>query len=367
VRTRLLIGLSALVVALAAVGTANASGFFGDDDGSVHEASIEAIADVGITLGCNPPVNDLYCPNQSVTREQMATFLVRALSLPAGSSVFTDTAGSVHEANIAALADAGITVGCNPPANDMFCPKKSVTRAQMATFLVRALSLAPASGSFADTAGSVHEANIGALAAAGITQGCNPPVNDLFCPDKSVTRAQMATFLTRALNLDASPRVVVTDTGDLAGVEIGTSEAAAVASLSAKFGTPTEDLADRCPYFIPSPNMRYIRWGSLIAVIRTSTDAGGELGLAGWRYKLDGTGSPEAGGPLAEHIELPFGLELLDPIGDAATASGVGIQTTNYGWTVVDLGYATFEATGVSIDPNAPIDGVQQGFGFDCE
>jgi hypothetical protein len=176
-------------------------GSFGDDDGSVHEASIEAIADVGITLGCNPPVNDLYCPNQSVTREQMASFLARALDLPAGLAVFSDTANSVHVASIAALADAGITLGCNPPVNNMYCPSKPVTRAQMATFLVRALGLPPALSSFGDTAGSIHEANIGALAAAGISVGCNPPANDLYCPNESVTRAQMATFLTRALNL----------------------------------------------------------------------------------------------------------------------------------------------------------------------
>jgi hypothetical protein len=40
---------------------------------------------------------------------------------------------------------------------------------------------------------------IESLAAAGITQGCNPPLNDRFCPDKSVTRGQMAAFLARAL------------------------------------------------------------------------------------------------------------------------------------------------------------------------
>ena len=140
-----------------------------------------------------------------------------------------------------------------------------------------------------------------------------------------------------------------------------------MAELTSLFGTPTEDLPDRCPYFISDPNMRYVRWGSLIAVIRTSTAAGGELGLAGWRYKLDGAGSPEAGGPLAEHVELPFGLELLDPIGDAADAGGVTVQGTSYGWFAVDLGYVIFEASGVTIDPNAPIDGVQQGTGFDCD
>jgi hypothetical protein len=193
--------LFASVVGLALAASLPPGGTFTDDDGNVHEANIEAIAAEGITLGCNPPVNDLYCPDQSVSREQMATFLTRALDLPAAAGSFTDTAGSVHEANIGALAAAGITLGCNPPTNDMFCPDAAVTRAQMATFLTRALDLPAAAGSFVDTEGSVHEANIGALAAAGITLGCNPPANDMFCPDESVTRAQMATFLTRALGL----------------------------------------------------------------------------------------------------------------------------------------------------------------------
>ncbi|MDJ0496802.1 MAG: hypothetical protein QNJ89_03165 [Acidimicrobiia bacterium] len=118
-------------------------GSFVDDNGSVHEASIEAIADEGITVGCNPPVNDRFCPEDSVSRGQMATFLVRALGLPAAASSFVDTADSVHEANIGALAAAGITQGCNPPVNDRFCPGQAVTRAQMATFLTRALDLTP--------------------------------------------------------------------------------------------------------------------------------------------------------------------------------------------------------------------------------
>lgn len=71
--------VSAIGVALAA--TLPPGGTFGDDDGSIHEANIEAIAADGITKGCNPPVNDMFCPNQSVTRAQMATFLTRALGL----------------------------------------------------------------------------------------------------------------------------------------------------------------------------------------------------------------------------------------------------------------------------------------------
>lgn len=178
------------------------SGLFIDDDNSPHETNIEWIAKAGITLGCNPPANDRYCPDDSITRGQMATFLVRALDLPParGAVGFIDDDG-IHEGNIEAVAAAGIAFGCNPPSNDRFCPYDPVTRAQMASFLARAFDLPHVSNgpTFIDDDGSVHEANIEAIAAAGITVGCNPPKGDRFCPDDPVTRAQMATFLVRAL------------------------------------------------------------------------------------------------------------------------------------------------------------------------
>jgi hypothetical protein len=176
---------------------------FIDDDGSVFEQDIEWLAAAGITQGCNPPVNNMFCPGKSVTRGQMAAFLVRALDLPAvGGFTFADDDGSVFESDIEALAAAGITQGCNPPVNNMFCPSKPVTRSQMAAFLVRALDL-PAGNSvdFVDDDGSMFEQDIEKLAAAGITLGCNPPANDMFCPAASVTRGQMAAFLHRALTL----------------------------------------------------------------------------------------------------------------------------------------------------------------------
>ena len=141
---RLLLLLSA--VALLVSGTVpllaaplDPGGTFRDDDGNIHEPSIEAIAAAGITKGCNPPVNDRYCPADSVSRGEMAAFLVRALDLePATLDYFSDDAGSVFESDINSLARSGITRGCNPPANDRFCPDGSVTREQMAAFLVRA-------------------------------------------------------------------------------------------------------------------------------------------------------------------------------------------------------------------------------------
>lgn len=111
---------------------------------------------------------------------------------------FGDAVSSVFADDIAWLAATGITKGCNPPANTRFCPEDPVTRGQMAAFLVRALDLPPASGGFTDTRNSVFAADIAALANAGVTRGCNPPRNDRFCPENFVTRGQMAAFLVRA-------------------------------------------------------------------------------------------------------------------------------------------------------------------------
>ncbi|MGF1665424.1 MAG: M15 family metallopeptidase [Acidimicrobiia bacterium] len=199
---------TAVVVMAMSSGPAVANGLapggtFIDDDGSAHEGSIEAIAAEQITLGCNPPTNDRYCPDQPLTRAQMATFLTHALGLtPSDDDRFSDDNTSIHQADIQALAAAGITLGCNPPTNDRYCPDQPVTRAQLATFLTRALDLTPSDEDrFSDDDAIIHQADIQALAAAGITLGCNPPSNDRYCPDQPVTRAEMATFLTRALGL----------------------------------------------------------------------------------------------------------------------------------------------------------------------
>lgn len=132
----------------------------------------------------------------------MAAFLVRALGLTDQlDDPFIDDDGSVFEADIEKLAAAGITRGCNPPANDSFCPNDPVTRGQMAAFLVRALSYTDAGEGdlFTDDDGSIFEDAIDKLATAGVTRGCNPPTNDRFCPGDVVTRGQMAAFLHRAL------------------------------------------------------------------------------------------------------------------------------------------------------------------------
>jgi hypothetical protein len=176
-------------------------GTFFDDDGTPQEGYIEAIKAADITRGCNPPINNLYCPQRALTRGEMASIFVRALQLPSSSTnPFVDTSESVHIDTINALAAAGITKGCDPPENTLFCPDRAVTRAEMAAFMVRAFGYTEGATTdyFTDDDGIVFEADINRLAAAGITSGCD---GSRFCPYSRLTRAEMAVFIAKAMNL----------------------------------------------------------------------------------------------------------------------------------------------------------------------
>ncbi len=169
-------------------------------------AFVQALVRERITSGCG---NEQYCPDDPVTRAQMAVFLERGIRgsdfyPPAATgSIFGDVgAGDFAAAFIEQLYLDGITNGCGPAA---YCPGDSVTRAQMAVFLLRSkygtgYRPPPATGAvFADVgAGYWSAAWIEQLAADGITGGCG---GGNYCPDASVTRAQMAVFLVRTFGL----------------------------------------------------------------------------------------------------------------------------------------------------------------------
>ena len=72
-----------------------------------------------------------------------------------------------------------------------------MTRAQMGSFLARAMGFNPVPGDRFDDVSGVHEGNINAIAEAGVTLGCNE-AGTLFCPDDLVARDQMASFLGRS-------------------------------------------------------------------------------------------------------------------------------------------------------------------------
>ena len=153
---------------------------------------IEWLVEQGITSGCTAT---RFCPTAPVERGQMATFLDRALDLPGTTAdYFGDDEQNAHEIAINRARFAQIAFGC---ASSRYCPLNGVTRGQMASFLARALDLPSANRDyFTDDNWSTHEAAINRLAKAGIASGCT---SSRFCPDRAVTREQMAAFLRRAL------------------------------------------------------------------------------------------------------------------------------------------------------------------------
>jgi hypothetical protein len=156
----------------------------------------------GVTLGCG---NGDYCPSTPVTRGQMAAFIIRALgdfNPPTPTSQrFTDVPPSnPFYAFIDQMAIKGITLGCG---GGNYCPDAVVTRDQMAAFIIRALGdfnpPTPTSQRFLDVPPSnPFYAFIDQMAILGITNGCG---GGNYCPSSSVTRDQMAAFLVRAFHL----------------------------------------------------------------------------------------------------------------------------------------------------------------------
>ena len=226
--------VAALVVALVLAGLApvagaqedggDTAGGFADVTGGVHKPAIDALNALGVFDGTEC-AEDMFCPGGEMKRWTMAVWLVRVLDEAEPPAVTESSFADVDSGNrwlphIERLAELEITAGCLvDPLR--FCPDRSVNRAEMASFLARALDLEPAPPSgFADTAGNAHEANIDALAAARITAGCQAdPLR--YCPDRPVNRAETATFLARALGLVEIP--VPDPAGDAADA-VGTGE-----------------------------------------------------------------------------------------------------------------------------------------------
>ena len=230
------LGMLAVATAIWAGATppaASASTPFQDVASSPFAADIQWAYDNHITAGCTTTE---FCPTSVVTREQMASFLDRMFNFAATSrNYFSDDNASPHHAAINRVAGAGVTGGC---ATGRYCPKASVTREQMASFIARAANLRTGSGRnyFFDDDGRSHESNIDRVAAAGISSGCG---TWRFCPTAAVTREQMAAFLHRIVApvrpppypapISSGASSILVGAGDIA--ECGTSDDEATAKL----------------------------------------------------------------------------------------------------------------------------------------
>ena len=177
---------------------------FEDLGDSVHVPGITCAASWGVASGRTATT---FVPAGSVTRGQLASFVARTLEasglvLPVGApDAFSDDDGSVHESRIDQLAALKVVQGRGAGT---FAPDEVVSRDAMATFLVRAhdaLAAAPlpvAPSHFTDDDASVHAANIDKIAAAGLAGGTSPTT---YSPTAPVLRGQMATFLSRTIDL----------------------------------------------------------------------------------------------------------------------------------------------------------------------
>ena len=180
-----LVAVALLASTITPLPAGGADGFSDVVPGSTHEAAINALAEMGVfeDTGCG---DGLFCPGDPIKRWVMAAWLVRVLGGedPAtGTSRFSDVAASEWwSPHTEELANREITTGCKTgPLR--YCPDEPVKRAQMATFLFNAFDLPSATtAGFTDTAGNTHEANIDAVAAAGITKGCDTDPPQLLPP-----------------------------------------------------------------------------------------------------------------------------------------------------------------------------------------
>jgi len=198
-----------------------AKGFFADftdvPGSDLFHADVESIFRTSVTAGCSD--GTIYCVDSVVTRAQMAVFLLKAEhgsayvppACAANPTVFADVVcPSLYADWIEQLAAEGVTAGCGG-AN--YCPDASVTRKQMAVFLLKTEhgsayvppGCAANPTSFGDVACPSQYADwIEQLAAEGITAGCG---GGNYCPNLAVLRGPMATFLTKTFGL--SPAIPV--------------------------------------------------------------------------------------------------------------------------------------------------------------
>jgi hypothetical protein len=182
----------------------------------VHRGAIDCVAWWRVAIG-TAAVNAgaaraaqqamVFEPVQTTSRAQMASFLARLVqasggSLPADSpDAFPDDESSVHEENINALAAVGVIRGLG---SGSFGPAQEVSRAQLASFIVRTYeyrtgsSLSSDADFFEDDEGSAHEEDINRAATHGLLAGVG---SRQFEPGLSVRRNQMASFLARFLDL----------------------------------------------------------------------------------------------------------------------------------------------------------------------
>ena len=222
-------GTALAVLAAAAVlpAIAQTGGFEDVAAGAYYSAPVEELAGLGVLTGCEGSAgfdDGRFCPGEPMDRKTMAVWVVRVLEgedPPPGMSRFPDAnaLGVFWAPFIERMAELGVTTGCGDGTD--FCPNGEVTRAHAAVFLSRAFDLpdGPDPG-FSDVPdGAWYYDEAAALAASGITQGCGD--GTMFCPHQAASRAQMATFLSRARQLTQAATDATSPTQENSATSVG--------------------------------------------------------------------------------------------------------------------------------------------------
>ena len=213
--------LAAAVAVLWAAGMAGSVSAQDAEHAGVHQPAVDALKAWDVFDGTGCADGGGLCPGEPLRRWEMAVWLVRVLDgeepPEVAQSRFADVDGDAWwAAHAERLAELEVTRGC--AAEPLrFCPDQAVNRGQMGAFLVRAFGLSegPSAGFVDVGADHTFAADIDALAQARVTVGCggDPP---RYCPQRSVTRGEMATFLARAIGLIEAPGAVSSSVGSVA-------------------------------------------------------------------------------------------------------------------------------------------------------
>jgi hypothetical protein len=138
IRWAFAIVVAAVVLLVPIVANAAVSRFSDVPDSNVFVSDIEWLADAGITKGCNPPGNDMFCPSAFVTREQMAAFMHRFADI----AVLDDETSSVtHDMIVDGAVDS--TKSWDEPGIAVKVPAQQLFMADPSFGEVESISITP--------------------------------------------------------------------------------------------------------------------------------------------------------------------------------------------------------------------------------
>ncbi|PKH09074.1 S-layer homology domain-containing protein, partial [Planomicrobium sp. MB-3u-38] len=196
--SKVMLFLVAAVLVISSIGLSPASAWTPFKDVSSSDVEIDYLYDRGLIKGIS---SNQFGPDYSVTREQAATLIGRALGLSGTErkTKFSDVSSSSYSSGyIQSAVDKGIITGY---PDGTFKPKQTMTRGEMAYLLSRAFNLTKTSTVFftdikQDSSSTSLYTAVNKIATAGISNGTG---GGSYSPNKELIREEFAIFLARAL------------------------------------------------------------------------------------------------------------------------------------------------------------------------